>query len=182
MSDFTPNKLGFDTSGCTRAILMAADALMKETSDILVLLFKKEIDRNGNGSRFMRDDAKKVVHEILHEVAEDHISIEAGFDEDMARSMATDFYVRTMVVIYGNQANGPIWTKPGASTWKKNVVGYGPSGARTKYPLYRFNQFDFHDKMVENVMKQINKYFDVMVAKLATLLDGEFFGRFITGG
>jgi len=182
MSDFTPNKLGFDSAGCNRAILMAADAFMKETSDDLVMLFKKEIDKNGNGSHIMRDDAKKVVHEILHEVAADHITIEAGFDEEMARSMAKDFYVRTMVVIYGNQANGPIWTKPGLSTWKKNVIGYGPSGAKTKYPLYRFNQFDFHDKMVENVMKQIEKHFKDMVEKLASFFDGEFFGRFITGG
>ena len=182
MSDFTPNKLGFDSAGCQRAIIMVCDALMKETSDILVLLFKKEIERNGNGSKDMRSDAKQVVHEILHEVAEDHITIEAGFDEDMARGMALDFYVRTMVVIYGNQANGPIWSKPGQSTWKKHVRGYGPSTAKTAYPLYRFNQFDFHDKMVENVMKEINKYFDVLIAKIASTLTGDFFGQFITVG
>ena len=182
MSDFTPNKLGFDSASCNRSIMKAADTLMGETSNILVQLFKNEIDRNGNGSKTMREDAQKVVREILHEVAEDHITIEAGFDEAMARSMATDFYVRTMVVIYGNQAGGPIWTKPGVSTWKKNVTNYGESRAKTRYQLYRFNQFDFHDKMVENVMKQIEKYFKDMLDKLCDSLTGDFFGQFITGG
>lgn len=182
MSDFIPNKLGFDTEGCMKAILLAADAYMKETSDTLILLFKQEIDRNGNGSRFMKADAKKAVHEILHEVADDCITIEAGFDEDLARSMSVDFYVRTMVVIYGNQGSGPIHSKPGMSTWKKNVVGYGPSTAKTKYNLPQFNQLDASKGIQKNVMKQIEKHFRDVVKKLASMFDGEFFGRFITGG
>ena len=49
--------------------------------------------------------------------------------------MATDYYVRTMVVIYGNQAGGKLTSKPGMSTFKKHVRGYGPSTAKTKYDL-----------------------------------------------
>ena len=183
MSDFTPNKLGFDTNGCMNAILRMADAYMSQTSDILINLFKIEIDRNGNGSSFMKHDAKKVVREILHEVAQDHITIEAGFDENMARGMARDFYVRVMVVIYGNMANGYLWTKPGESTWKKNVTNYGPSGAKSIYMLPdEFDQADASEGIKNNVLKEIEKYFEVMLIKIDSSLDGNFFGQFITGG
>ena len=153
------------------------------TSDILVNLFKIEIDRNGNGADVMKNDAKKVVREIMREVAEDHITIEAGFDEDMARSMARDFYVRVMVVIHGNQAGGKLYSKPGMYTFKKHVIGYGPSTAKTRYKLPKgFNQVDVSKGIRNNVMKEIEKYFEVMMIKLCGSLTGEFFGRFITGG
>lgn len=183
MSDFTPNKLGFDSRGCVTAILKMADAYMSQTSDILITLFRKEIDRNGNGSSDMKRDAKVVVHEILHEVAEDHITIEAGFDEAMAHSMASDYYVRTMVVIYGNQAGGKLMSKPGRSTFKKHVRGYGPSGAKSVYKLPEgFNQIDASAGIRDNTMKDIEKYFEVMIIKINVSLTGEFFGQFITGG
>lgn len=183
MSDFTPNKLGFDVNGCMNAIMRMADAYMSQTSDILINLFKGEIDKNGNGSEFMRSDAKRAVREILHEVAEDHITIEAGLDEDMARSMAKDFYVRVMVVIHGNQAGGTLESKPGMSTFKKNVMNYGPSGAHTVYKLPSwFNQPDISDILRDNVMKNIEKYFKDMLNNLDLSLDANFFGQFITGG
>lgn len=183
MSDFIPNKLRFDSAGCMRAIMAVCDALMSQTSDILINIFKKEIDRNGNGSSDMKADAKRIVHEILHEVAKDHITIEAGFDEEMAHSMASDYYVRTMVVIYGNQAEGKLTSKPGMSTYKKHVRGYGPSTAKTVYKLPAgFNQMDASEGIRDNAMKEIEKYFDVMIAKINITLTGEFFGQFITGG
>lgn len=183
MSDFTPNKLGFDSAGCMRAIMMMADAYMKETSDIMITLFQKEIDRNGNGSSDMKGDAKTLVREILHEVAADHITIDAGFDESMAQSMARDFYVRTMVVIHGNQAGGKLTSKPNMSTFKKHVRGYGPSTAKTVYDLPKdFNQEDASKGIRGNVMKEIEKYFEVMIIKINAALTGDFFGLFITGG
>lgn len=183
MSDFTPNKLGFNSAGCMNAIMRMADAYMSETSDILINLFKKEIDRNGNGSSFMRSDAKSVVHEILHEVTQDHIKIEAGFDEAMAAGMAKDFYVRVMVVIHGNQGGGTLTSKPGRSTFKKNVVGYGPSTAKTVYNLPSwFNQPDIAGVLRDNVLKEIEKYFEVMLIKIDMALTGDFFAQFITGG
>lgn len=183
MSDFTPNKLGFNSAGCMRAIMAMADAYMSQTSDILITLFQKEIDRNGNGSKFMRSDAKSMVREILHEVTEDNIKIEAGFDEGTARSMAKDFYVRVMVVIHGNQAGGTLHSKPGMSTFKKNVVGYGKSGAETVYDLPSwFNQPDISGILRDNVMKEIEKYFEVMLIKINESLTGDFFAQFITGG
>lgn len=179
--EFTKNQLSINTDACTDAIIRMAEAYMNQTSDKLVEIMKQQIDANGNGSHFMKSDAKKVVHEISRDVARDHITIEAGFDEAMASSMAKDFYVRTMVVIYGNQANGPIWTKPGQSTWKKNVIGYGPSGARTKYPLYRFNQFDFHDKLVDNTMKEVEKYFKDMLGEIRDMIPG-IIAAYFAGG
>lgn len=183
MSDFTPNKLGFDSAGCMRAIMMMADAYMQETSDIMITLFQKEIDRNGNGSSDMKGDAKTLVREILHEVAADHITIDAGFDESMAQSMARDFYVRTMVVIHGNKAGGKLTSKPNMSTFKKHVRGYGPSTAKTVYKLPNgFNQVDASKGISGNVMKEIKKYFEVMIIKINAALTGDFFGQFITGG
>ena len=180
MADFTPNTLVFDTAGCMTAIMKLCDAYMSHNSDILLNLYKLQIDKNGNGSSFMKSEAKKVVHEILHEVAADHITIQAGFDEAMARSMARDFYVRAMVVLHGNQAGGPLETKPGTATFRKHVIGPYTSNAKTIYPLPAgFNQGDVSDGIQDNVMKDIEKYFLVMCAQINHDLDGDFFGRFL---
>ena len=169
---FTPNKISINTAGATTAILKAAEAYMNQTSDKLIEIMKIQIDTNGNGSKIMRSDAIRAVREISREVAEDHITIEAGFDEAMAASMAKDFYVRTMVVIHGNQAGGPIHTKPGQSTWKKHVIGYGMSGAKSVYDIPQFNQNDVSKKIVDNTMKEVKKYFKEMLDALCKIIPG----------
>ena len=184
MIEFVPRKIGFNAAACQNAILRAADALMSETSDILILIMKKYIDKSGNGSEFMKSDAKKMVHEILHEVAADHINIEAGFDEAMAYGMAKDFFVRVMVVIHGNQAGGNITEKPGMPTFKKNVTNYGmpDPDTRTGREIPQFDQYDVSEGILENTMKEIQKYFDVMIAKLEGVCSASFFAGFVTGG
>ena len=187
MSDFKPNKLGFDVDRCNDMLIQMADKLMDEQADVMVNLFKRQIDYNGNGDlEYMKDDAKLVVREILHEVARDHITIHAGFDEAMAKSMGIDFYVRTMVVIHGNQGGGPLHEKPGEETWKKYVMNRGmpnPDHRKADNMLPDgFNQYDVSEHIVENVMKDIEKHFRVMLMQLQAMCDSAFWSQFITGG
>lgn len=183
MSDFTPNKLGFDTKGCMTAIMRAADAYMSRTSDWLMFIMKKQIDINGVGSKWMKNDAKKMVREISHEVTEDHIKIEAGFDTEMARSMALDFYVRVMTVLFGNQSQGPLKSKPGRKTFRKHVIGPFDSKARTEYFLPDgFNFEGVSEHILNNTMMELEKYFKDMLDVLGMMFSGDFFGSFITGG
>lgn len=179
-NDFVANHLSFDAAGCNRAIVKMAEAEMNELSDMMITQFKWQIDRNGNGSAIMRNDAKTVVREILHEVLSDHLTYEVGFDESLAASMAKDFYVRVMVVIHGNQGGGHIKSKPGLSTWKKHVIGYGPSNAKEEYDIPQFDQEDVADGIRDNVIKNIESHFETMLIKLCIALDGPFFEGFIT--
>lgn len=180
-NDLKLNKIGFDYSGCMRELMKVADEYMTETEDVLIRLFKHEIDRNGNGSHVMKDDAKQVVRSIVHEVLDNTINIQAGFDENMAKGMALDFYVRVMVVLYGNQAHGNISTKPGENTWKKYVTNYGPSTAKTRYAIPQFDQFDVSQHIVDNVMKQVEAWFRVMLIKIMEFCrDSNFFANYVT--
>lgn len=183
MSDFKPNKIGYNSKACMQSLLRVADAMMTESEDTLIRLYKYEIDRNGNGSHVMKESAKSVVRSIVHDVFEEKIHIEAGIDEKMARSMATEYYIRTMVVIHGNMAQGGIHSKPGMSTWKKHVRSFGPSTAQSKYDITQFNQWDVSDHIQENVMKQIEHWFRVMLIRLLEYCrTTNFFSQFITVG
>ena len=180
-SDLVLYKVGFNAEACINAIIMMADAYMSQLSDELIRIMKQQID-GANGSGRMKGDAKKVVREIVHEVNRNHIHIESGFDEDMAHGMGLDFYVRVMVVVYGNQAGGGIVTKPGSSTWKKNVVGYGPSGAKSVYAIPQFNQGDASEGILQNTMNEIEKLFGHMLEAIEAKLTPAFFEQFITIG
>lgn len=181
---FERNPIGFDSAGCMRAIMKMAEAYMNQTADIMMEIMKKHIDRLGNGSKIMKADAKAAVREILREVTSEYINLEIGVDESYARAMSEQFYVRTMVVLHGNQAEGPIHTKPGRSTWKKHVDYRSINNySKTVHPLPQFDwRLDFSELIVQDTIKDLEKYFRDMLNAIAGALDAEFFAGFITGG
>lgn len=181
-SDLKLNKIGFNWKSCMDSLIRVADSYMQETEDTLIRLFRYEIDKNGNGSSEMKSAAKKAIHEILHEVTDNKITIEAGFDPELAHSMATDFYVKAMVVFYGNMSEGHIHTKPGAYTWRKHVRDYHLSTAKSRYYIPQFSQRDVSQHIQDNVMKQIEKYFKVMLIRLNEFTKDGFYEQFITVG
>lgn len=184
MSDFQRIPIGFDTKGCMEAMKRVIEAYMSRLDDIFVELFKQQIDANGHGSKYMKTDAKRVIREIRREVTDDFIESQVGFDEAYARSIATDFYVRVMVVLKGNQGQGKLYSKPGQKTWKKHVTNYSLSRAKTRYELPEgFNQEgDISGKIAENAVEEIEKYFKNTLIYLDQTFDENFFAMFVTGG
>lgn len=91
-------------------------------------------------------------------------------------------FVRTMVVIHGNQAGGKLTSKPGQDTYGKHVVAKGPSSAQTVYDLPdSWNMGDVTKGIIENTMKEVHKYFRAMLDEIMdhTL---EIIAANITGG
>ena len=64
-------------------------------------------------------------------------------------------YVRAMVLATGNQANGPLFTKPGQKTWNANIdekVVHVPAGAEPQ-PLPESFNFPSGQNFMDNAVK-----------------------------
>ena len=178
---FERNPIGFDSAGCMRAIRMMAEAYMNQTEDIMIEIMKRHVKEYGNGSKIMISDAASAVREILREVTNEYINIEVGVDESYARAMSEQFYVRTMVVLHGNQAEGPIHTKPGRSTWKKHVDYRSQNTySRTVHPIPQFDwRVDVTQAVLKSTMQDIQQYFEDMLRYIGDACDAAFFARFL---
>ena len=179
--EFTKEPITFDGVACSRAIMKIAENYMSETSDKMVAIMRVWVDKLGNGSHIMRADAVAAVREILREVTSEYINIEVGVDEAMAKSMSEEFFIRTMVVLHGNQAGGPIKTKPGQTTWKKNVTYSSVNTySQSVYNIPQFDwRFDVAAGVVEMTMKEIEKYFKDMLSSIEKICTAEFFASFL---
>ena len=179
---FERNKLSFDSGACIESMKQTMSAYMNMLSDQFIEIMRKQIDINSLASKRMKSDAKSAVREVSREITNEFIEAKVGFDESYARGLAVDFYVRTMVVMFGNQAGGPITTKPGQSTWKKHVTNYSESTAKTEYAIPQFDQPGFANKILENTIKQIEKYMKDMLRSMSQVFNGSFYGAFLRGG
>lgn len=183
MSDFTPNKLGFNSNGCYEAIRSIAADEMDKTAEKLIEIIQKQIDYLGNGTKAMKAAAKLAIRKIIEDLYNPIMTIEVGFDESYAQSVSFQFYVRALVVLEGNQHDGTLTTKPGKNTFKKEVFGYGVSKAQNVYLLPDgFNQGSVMPYIKENSLKEIEKYFKDMMNNIESRCDVALFSSFITGG
>lgn len=181
MADFTPNHLSVNTAGLMREIESAIDICLDELSYMFQELLIRQMRENGNGSSIMKDEAVTHVKEISRKYKGGTVELEVGVDENISDERAR---IRTLVVIYGNieKDTGTLWTKPGEQTWRKDVAYRDESKAKTAYPLYRFIQFDVHGKLLENCLKEIEKYGNDFIDALRQALDTIDFSDFIIVG
>lgn len=155
MSDFTPNKLSLNTNGLMNEINESIDICLDELSYKFQEIIIKEIRQNGNGSGLMKDEAVRHVKEISRKIRNGTIELEVGVDENIGEERAR---IRTIVVLHGNLHNSPFVTKPGENTWRKHVAYRAKSNAKSVYVLYNLMQFDVSKNLLENSMKEIEKY------------------------
>lgn len=197
MSDFTPNKLGFDVGGFMRefhaCLTIALDRLSREVQWLMM----REIQTNGNGSKEMRDIAARNVKEISRTVTDQEVELVVGIDEGSLGSFADRNFVATMVVLHGNVANAPLMTKPGKMTWTKHVRSYrlspptnedgtprNPKMMPLSFMQYeKVNGFGAARHMLDNILdhqlEHVLKQFD---QTLEDLMDSIDYSQFITGG
>lgn len=197
MSDFIPNKLGFDTAGCTNMINKIFDSCLDELSAKLVQIVMTEIWKNGNGSKVMRLDAAMQVKETKREITNEHILLEAGIDMDKLKGTKEDLFVRVSVVLHGNM-NGDSWTwrdarvlytKPGVETYGKNVTNkrvHVPDGYKRRALPISFSQQNVIGDIVEgvssNIDNQIAKYVDSFVNSVNNALKNIDWSAFLIVG
>jgi len=197
MSDFIPNKLGFNAAGYMREFKNYVNIALNRLSFAVQGIMKNEIMANGNGSKVMRETACNQVQELEREIGDNEVKLVIGIDESKLGGFTNQVYTRTMVVLHGNVASGPLMTKPGRMTWKKNVSYMSVSPPTNEDGTPRkpkmmpdgFMQFEkvngFGDSrhMLDNIMnKEINRAIDDFYDILTQLLNNIDYSQFITGG
>ena len=179
MSDFIPNKLGFNVRGAMAAIEEAIMICLDELSVDFQEIIRKEIIKNGNGSGIMKDEAMRHVKEISRKIDSNVVELEVGVDEEIGDERAR---IRTVVVLHGNLNSGPLLTKPGQSTWRKHVSYRATSNATTIYHLDNLMQLDIAGKLLENSMKQVERYAKGFLNSIAQAVQTIDFSEYITVG
>lgn len=163
---------------------MAVLAHTNMLSDKMIELFRKQIDSVKKPSEFMRSDAKQAVREISKKIENGIMTLEVGVDEEYARSMSKEFYIRTMVTLYGNlNTSKHLYTKPNQYTWRKDVLDYHLNTFSKKVKRLRpLEQGPQSKGILSNVMKEADKYVKDWLDSLVNVFTGEYFSQFIMGG
>lgn len=179
MSDFVPNKLGFDIYGVMSEINEVIEICLDELSVSFQEVIRKQIINNGNGSSIMKDEALRHVKEISRKLDNGIAELEVGVDEDIADERAR---IRTVVVLHGNLNSGPLFTKPGKPTWRKHVAYQDTSNAKKVYHLDNLMQLDISGKLLDNVMKDVEKYARQFLRDVSQAIMQVNFSDYIIGG
>lgn len=197
MSKFVPNKLGFDVNRYMQDFMRYLNIAVDRLSFSVQELMKREIMTNGNGSYVMRETAANQVRELSRKVEPDRVELEVGIDESKLGGFTNQVYTRTMVVLHGNVTSGPLMTKPGKMTWKKNVsfMSLSPplnkDGTPRKQKMMpgsfmqyeKVNGFGNSRHMLQNIMEnQINHVLDDFFDMLNQLMNNLDYSSYVTGG
>ena len=197
MSDFVPNKLGFNTNAYMQEFYRYLDIALNRLSYSVQDIMKREIMANGNGSKVMRETACAQVKEIERKINGSEVTLTVGIDESKLGGFSDQVFVRTMVVLHGNVAWGPLMTKPGRMTWKKDVnymsmsppVNKDGSPRKPKMMPDSFMQFEMVNgfgsarHMLDNIFgDQMNHIIDDFYNLLEQLTSNIDYSQFITGG
>lgn len=197
MSDFIPNKLGFNTNAYIREFDRYLDIALNRLSFSVQDIMRREIMTNGNGSREMRETACAQVHELERKINNNEVTLVIGIDESKLGGFSDQVFVRTMVVLHGNVTHSPLMTKPGQMTWKKDVsyMSLSPptnkdgSPRKPKMMPDGFMQFEKASgfgasrQMLDNIFgDQLNHVIDDFYNLLDQLISNIDYSQFITGG
>lgn len=129
---------------------------MRDIEEEWFARLEKEIYMGGSGKHDWRVEARSLMREISSKVSIDFIELKLGLQSDGDEHM----YNRVMVAMYGNQANGPLVTKPGQMTYNDDMTGKSLSRAQTSYPLPPgWNQVSDGDGMIENAHRMADMFF-----------------------
>ena len=179
MSDFVPNRLSLDVSGLMSEIDEAISICIDELSARFQEIIIREIRANGNGSGLMKDEAVRHVKEISRKIRNGVIELEVGVDENISDERAR---IRTVVVLHGNLHDSPFVTKPGENTCRKHVAYRAMSNAKSVYVLYNLMQFDVSGRLLENSMKEIEKYTQNFLSAVHEAIDLIDFSEYLIVG
>ena len=191
MSDFVPNKLGFDVHGYKNEFNECLDIALNQLSFKVQDLMKREIMTNGNGSDVMRRTAAQQVQELSRKIDDNEVELIIGIDEDSLGGFSSQVFVRTAVVLHGNITSGPLMAIPNKMAWDKDVTNYRVSDrVKTAYMLPRgmtqhekVNGFGANSQMLDNIFeKQINHVIDDFYDRLDDLMMSIDYYKYITGG
>lgn len=157
------NSLSIDVNGLMEALIRAALAAMEDVEMSAFEVLAKEISDNSESQTKWRAEAIGLLREVKREVLMDRISVEFGVD---LASVSGDALNRVMVALYGNQAGGPIHSKPGESVYGKAMDGKHPSTAQTTYDIPQYNHPQSYngDQMFSNTFKLIATIFKDAIA------------------
>lgn len=197
MSDFVRNALGFDINGFMKEFRYCLNIAVDRLSNSVQMLMVREIQKNGNGSREMRDIAASNVKEISRKITDTEVELIVGIDENTLGGFTDRNFTATMVVLHGNVTSGPLMTKPGQMTWTKHVRSMRLSPPTNKDGSPRkprimpvammqyemVNGFGNSRHMLDNILEhQLNHVLDDFNDSLSDLMDSIDFSKYVKGG
>ena len=159
-SDLELYSVYFDEDAYMQEVLQIIDSQLDVLSVHMDEVICEAIAQNTESSDVMIADTLAQVKEISRSVTPNSVSIEVGIDEgDISGGIQT--IIRVLVTLHGN---GHIVTKPGSSTWRKDVTGPGKSNALSVYSIPQFHQGDHSGSMMRQFEQQIKPFAEDFLA------------------
>ena len=169
------NTLRLDTAAVMQEIRSYLEGAMDDVVDKAIEAWGIEILASGAGRTQWREEAGKAIKIISRMVTEEYINIEFGIPDAGYTDM--DYYNRVQVALWGNQASGPLRSKPGQYVYGKTMEGdLHMSEALSEHDLPAgFNQLADGGKMLENAIKLTKKFFEDTIKQAAAQLPSSVF-------
>ena len=152
----TVNTLQINEDALLKGIQEYFVDVANDLADSLLDNLSREIMENGVARMKWREEAVTELRKMTPQIVADYISVDAGIDFS---GMEKHLRNRIIVVLFGNQANGPLFTKPGFDVYGKEMDGQHTSTATSaRWLPDGWNMTADGDKMVENAIKLTDKY------------------------
>lgn len=164
MGDVKINSFSINADSVLSYMFPLIDSQLEQIAQAGINIMKRYIRYTGQASGIMREDAATQIKEIIHEATRDYVYIQFGFDDTKLGDEQQ--FVNAMVVLYGNNHSGPLYSKPGGTTWNKHVRYKRASNAKRIFRLPQgFNQTGMSDriKYVEQELEKLWKDLVVIV-------------------
>lgn len=176
------NSMYVNEAGLMDAIQQFLVKAMEPVEEKWLEALQMEIMFAGAGKTKWREEAGKAFKEVERNIAQDYIEMKIGLDSSLA-SYSEDLFVRIQVALFGNQAQGPITSKPGAMVYGNDIQGKHLSNAKTMYAIPQFDQTADGDEMMKNAKQLTEKFFrDALRQAAASLPDAIFYDNLIVVG
>ena len=116
----TVNTLQINEDALLKGIQEYFVDVANDLADSLLDNLSREIMENGVARMKWREEAVTELRKMTPQIVADYISVDAGIDFS---GMEKHLRNRIIVVLFGNQANGPLFTKPGFDVYGKEMDG-----------------------------------------------------------
>ena len=179
------NELSIDVENVMYEIQRRMMRALDDAAETFLDRFSEEIMRQGVGKMKWREEVCEMLKVIEKQTYEDFIEVVAGLPD--TKKLGRDVHAKASVVLFGNQADGPLYTKPGFDVYGDDISeeSYHVSTATTaRWLPDGWNMTADGEQMLENAIKNARVYFkDALENAWRSIPDDVFCGNVrVTGG
>lgn len=173
------NELSIDVDNIMFEIQRRMMRALDDAAETFLDRFSDEIMRQGVGKMRWREDVCEMLKVIEKQTYDEFIEVKAGLPD--TQRLGRDVHAKASVVLFGNQADGPLYTKPGFDVYGNDISeeSYHESRATSaRWLPDGWNMTADGEKMLENAIKNARVYFkDVLEDAWRNIPDEVFYGN-----